>query len=154
MRNDMLNQPAPAFSLPDHNGVLHRLSDYQGHWCLIYFYPKDDTPGCTKQACNLRDNYALLRDENIQVIGISLDNQKNHQQFVVKHQLPYTLLSDEKGVTARLYQCLFSLGPIKFAKRHSFLIDPSGIIRAVYRNIQAGQHSRQILEAYYALTSS
>jgi peroxiredoxin Q/BCP len=152
MRDAMLNQTAPAFSLPDQNDTLHSPSDYRGRWCVIYFYPKDDTPGCTKQACNLRDNYAVLVDKNIQIIGISCDKEQNHQQFADKYQLPFTLLSDAQGTTARQYQCLFSLGPIKFAKRHSFLIDPEGIIRATFRNVQAGQHSQQILDAFERLT--
>ena len=154
MSDDMLDQTAPQFGLLDQHGAMCQLSDYRGAWCALYFYPKDDTPGCTKQACNLRDNHLALAAKNITIIGISVDNNQKHQKFIDKYQLPFTLLSDQNGSIAKKYQCLFSLGPIKFAKRHSFLIDPSGIIRAVHRNVQAGQYSQQILDSYHALTSS
>ena len=154
MTDAMLDQVAPKFSLLDQHGNQHSLQDYQGDWCVIYFYPKDDTPGCTKQACNLRNNYSALTEKNIKIIGISVDTQQKHQQFVDKYQLPFPLLSDVKGGIAKQYKCLFSLGPIKFAKRHSFLIDPSGTIRAIFRSVQADQHSQQILASFQRLTLS
>lgn len=147
----LLNQPAPSFSLFDQENKQHQLSDYQGQWCVIYFYPKDDTPGCTKQACNLRDDYTVLQSLNISILGISLDNSATHAYFADKYQLPFPLLADQNGQVASAYQALFTLGPFKLAKRHSFLIDPAGIIRAIFRQVNTSQHTKQILEVFQQL---
>ena len=144
----LLNPPAPRFSLLDQEGKKHSSDDYHGQWYMIYFYPKDDTPGCTKQACNLRDDFSALKNRHISVLGISLDSIQQHASFADKHQLPFPLLADQDGHIARAYQALFSLGPLKLAKRHSFLIDPEGVIRAVFRQVKAGQHSQQILQTF------
>ncbi len=90
-----INQKAPDFSLPDQDGIKHKLSDYKGKWILLYFYPKDDTPGCTTEACTLRDNFPAFKKLGIQVFGISIDNEKSHKKFADKYQLPFTLLADE-----------------------------------------------------------
>ncbi len=121
---------------------------------MLYFYPKDDTPGCTKQACNLRDDFSALKNRNITVLGISLDSSQQHANFAAKYQLPFPLLADQDGRVARAYQALFSLGPLQLAKRHSFLIDPEGVIRVVFRQVKAGQHSQQILQAFEQLNQA
>ncbi len=87
-------QKAPDFSLPDANGTIHHLSDYLGKMVVLYFYPKDDTPDCTAEACNLRDNYEALLAQNIAVLGISYDDRESHQKFIKKYDLPFPLLSD------------------------------------------------------------
>ncbi len=140
-----VGQPAPKFQLADQNGQTHSLKDYQGKWLVLYFYPKDDTPGCTKEACAFRDEYLTITAINTQVIGISVDSSKSHAEFIEKYNLPFPLLSDPKGKTAKQYQSLTSLGPIKFAKRHSFIIDPEGVTQKIYRKVDPSNHSQQIL---------
>ena len=136
---------APDFILPDQAGKVHRLSDYHGKWLALYFYPKDSTPGCTEQACRLRDDYLALRQLGLTVVGISLDKADSHARFAHKHALPFTLLSDEQGVVAKAYGALWSFGPVKFAKRHTFIIDPFGRIAKIYRKVTPKTHSGELI---------
>ena len=138
--------PAPPFTLKDQNLKQHALADYSAQWLVVYFYPKDDTPGCTTEACNFRDDYYQLKALQTQVIGISLDDSASHEEFARKYSLPFPLLADPSGDTAKAYGALWKLGPVKFAKRHSFIIDPQGIIRKIYRDVDADTHSQQIIE--------
>lgn len=140
---------APAFTLPDHTGQLHNLADYAGQWVLIYFYPKDDTPGCTTEACSLRDNLPKFAGLNAQVIGISADSVKSHAKFVKKYGLPFTLLADEDKKVCMAYDVW---GEKKFMgrtfmgiKRNSFLIDPSGKVAKIYENVKPAEHAAQVL---------
>ncbi|HKK15582.1 MAG TPA: peroxiredoxin, partial [Gammaproteobacteria bacterium] len=107
--------------------------------------PKDDTPGCTTEACNFRDDIFRIRDLNTEVIGISVDNTESHAKFAEKHGLPFPLLSDVDASVARSYGSLISLGPIKIAKRHSFIIDPEGNVARVYRDVKPAKHSEEII---------
>lgn len=141
-----LNQSAPYFLLNDAHGVLHKLEDYQGQWLVIYFYPKDNTPGCTKEACALRDDSEKFTDLNTKVIGISTDNSKSHLSFSEKQSLPFTLLADPDGKVSSDYGALFKLGPIKVCKRHSFIIDPAGKIVKIYRSVSPSLHSQELLQ--------
>ena len=136
---------APEFNLYDQNGNTHSINDYTGQWLVLYFYPKDDTPGCIKEACAFRDEYNVITEHNTQVLGVSIDSQESHAEFAEKYHLPFPLLADEGGNVAKRYQALFSLGPFKFAKRHSFIIDPHGIVRKIYRRVNAGMHGQQII---------
>ena len=138
-------QDAPIFTLVDQTGTAHSLRDYAGRWVVLYFYPKDDTPGCTKEACAFRDDYKVIVAQNTQVLGVSVDSQASHAEFAEKYSLPFPLLTDEGGKVANSYQALTSLGPIKFAKRHTFIIDPEGKIKKIYRKVDANTHSKQIL---------
>ena len=140
-----LNTPAPSFDLIDHNAVRHRLEDYCGSWVVLYFYPKDNTPSCTAEACALRDDYTPLRQEQAQILGASIGSVTSHQRFAQRHHLPFPLLVDD-GELARNYQALFQLGPIKLAKRHSFIIDPAGHLRKIYRKVGSRSHAQQILQ--------
>lgn len=140
---------APAFALSDQNGATHRLSDYAGKWVLIYFYPKDDTPGCTKEACAFRDNFPAFRKLNIDVIGISADSVKSHDKFVKKYDLPFTLLSDQDKSIVEQYGVW---GEKKFmgrsflgTHRTSFLIDPQGKIAKVYQKVKPEAHAEEVL---------
>lgn len=142
-----INQAAPSFSLYDAHETLHQLTDYQNHWLVIYFYPKDNTPGCTKEACALRDDSEQFANLNTKVIGISTDNSKSHLGFSTKHSLPFTLLADPDGKVSAAYGALFKLGPLKFCKRHSFIINPQGKIAKIYRNVSPGLHSQELLQA-------
>ena len=141
----MVDQQAPDFTLIDQNGLTHSLQDYAGRWVVLYFYPKNDTPGCTKEACAFRDDYKVIVAQNTQVLGVSVDNRASHEKFAEKYSLPFPLLSDENGQVAKSYQALMSLGPLKYAKRHTFIIDPDGKIRKIYRKVDAASHSKQIL---------
>ncbi len=146
-----VGEPAPGFDLVDSSGQAHRLQDYLGQWVLLYFYPKDDSPGCTKEACRFRDDYPALQALGVQVLGVSLDGPDSHRAFERKFHLPFPLLSDRKGVTARDYGTLFSLGPLRFSRRHSFLIDPQGRIQKIYRSVDADVHAEQVMADVDAL---
>lgn len=136
---------APEFQLNDQNGTAHSLDQYRGQWVVLYFYPKNDTPGCTKQACAFRDDYKVINAHDTQVLGISVDTSESHAEFAEKYNLPFPLLADKQGHVAKRYQALTSLGFIKFAKRHTFIIDPSGIIKMIYRKVDVTTHSEQII---------
>jgi peroxiredoxin Q/BCP len=136
---------APDFSLPDNHNSIHNLSDYQGQWLILFFYPKDNTPGCTVEACQFRDNYSDISAINAKIVGINTDSTESHALFTNKQQLPFPLLSDLTGTVSKLYGTLFKLGPIKFCKRHSFIIDPQGNIAKIYRKVTPSRHSQQIM---------
>ncbi|MFK5947375.1 MAG: peroxiredoxin [Methylococcales bacterium] len=140
-----IGDKAPEFSLFDDKNNMHNLSDYQGKWLVLFFYPKDNTPGCTIEACQFRDNYVAISTENTKILGISTDKIDSHSQFIRKYQLPFPLLSDNTGSISKFYGSLFKLGPIKFCKRHSFIIDPEGNIAKIYRKVTPAQHSKQII---------
>ncbi|WP_428353763.1 peroxiredoxin [Methyloprofundus sp.] len=140
-----IQQSAPNFVLYDAQENLHQLSDYRDQWLVIYFYPKDNTPGCTKEACALRDDSAAFADIKTKVVGISTDNSKSHLNFSQKQSIPFTLLADPEGKISAAYGALFKLGPIKFCKRHSFIIDPAGKIAKIYRTVSPGLHSQELL---------
>ena len=137
---------APDFELPDAQGKMHKLSDYLGKKIVIYFYPKDGTPGCTNEACNLRDNYDVLLEKGLVVLGISYDDAESHQKFIKEHQLPFTLLSDTDKKVANLYGAKGGLLGFVGAKRITYLIDENGIIMHVFDKVDTGNHSEQILE--------
>ena len=136
---------APEFTLPDQQGTPRRLSDYRGQWVVLYFYPKDETPGCTKEACAFRDDWQALTALNAQVIGVSLDDSQSHAQFATKHRLPFLLLADASGEVVERYGAMMNLVVMKLAKRHTYLIAPDGKIAQVYRNVDPGGHSREII---------
>jgi len=136
---------APDFALVDQYGKTRNLSDYKGTWVVLYFYPKDDTPGCTTEACNFRDDVFRIRKLNAEVLGVSVDNQESHAKFAEKHGLPFPLLSDVDGRVAKNYNALWSLGPIKVARRHSFIIDAEGKIAKIYRDVDPDTHSNEII---------
>jgi peroxiredoxin Q/BCP len=143
--NPFKNSKAPYFKLKDESGKIISLSHFKGKWVVIFFYPKDDTPGCTKEACNFRDNYSGIQSLGAHVIGISLDKTTSHQKFKEKYQLPFMLLSDPQGKVAKKYGALFKFMFIKFSKRHSFIIDPQGLIKKEYRSVNPSTHSNQII---------
>jgi thioredoxin-dependent peroxiredoxin len=138
--------PAPDFELRDQDTKTRRLSDYRGRWVVLYFYPKDNTPACTTEACNFRDDLPALRALGVQILGVSVGNTESHARFAEKHSLPFPLLADQGGTVAKNYGSLWSLGPIKFAKRHTFVINPKGKIARIYREVKPIEHSRQVIE--------
>ncbi|MBI2313792.1 MAG: peroxiredoxin [Betaproteobacteria bacterium] len=139
-------QTAPDFSLPDQNGKTHTLADYRGSWLVLYFYPRDDTPGCTEQACKFRDDIAQLSALGAKVVGVSVDDTASHIEFAKKFSLPFPLLADVKAEVAKRYGSLTDLGIIKFAKRNTFLIDPQGRIARVYLSASTSRNSVEVIE--------
>jgi thioredoxin-dependent peroxiredoxin len=141
-----VGQDAPTFTLPDANGNSVSLSQYAGQWVVLYFYPKDDTPGCTKEACHFRDDMHKLEQLGAKVIGVSVDDSESHAEFSKKYALPFPLLSDVDGTVASQYQALTNLGPVKIAKRYTYLIDPNGKFAKIYLDVDTSKHSQQIID--------
>ncbi len=143
---------APHFSLPDATGRTHRLEDYRGQKVALYFYPKDDTPGCTTQACNLRDNWAALQKAGIQVLGISTDTEKSHGKFAQKFALPFPLLADTGKEAVQAYgvwgEKTFMGRTFTGTHRKTFLIDESGELVATIDKVDTKAHAAQILEGF------
>ena len=135
---------APEFSLPDADGKDRNLSEWRGHWLILYFYPKDNTPGCTAEAHGFRERYGALQALDARVVGVSVDNSASHRAFADKQDLPFPLLADVGGDVARRYGALMNLPFFKLAKRHTFLIDPLGRIAKVYRDVAPGSHGAEI----------
>ncbi|MFW0837532.1 MAG: thioredoxin-dependent thiol peroxidase [Candidatus Komeilibacteria bacterium] len=140
---------APDFSALDQKGEEHKLADYKGRWLLLYFYPKDDTPGCTTEACTIRDNYADFKKIKAVVLGVSVDNVASHVKFVHKYKLPFILLADEDKVIVKAYG---AWGKKKFMGREymgtsriSFLIDPQGKIAKIYDPVKPAKHAAEVL---------
>jgi len=143
--------PAPAFSLADQTGQTRTLAEYKGKWLVLFFYPKADTPGCTTEACNFRDDISRITALGASVVGVSLDDRASQAKFTKKYQLPFPLLSDIDGHVAHAYGALKSFGLIKFAKRHSFIISPDGRIAKIYRDVNPDTHSRDVQHDLKAL---
>jgi peroxiredoxin Q/BCP len=139
----------PDFTLPDQAGQEHTLSEYRGQWVLLYFYPKDDTPGCTKQACMIRDSFPAFKKLKIQVFGVSVDSVKKHAKFAEKYELPFTLLSDEEKKVVGMYDVWqkkkFMGREYMGTMRTSFLIDPEGKIAKVYEGVKPEIHAEEVL---------
>jgi len=138
-------EAAPDFRLQDQNGEWHALGDYRGKWVTLYFYPKDDTPGCTTEACAFRDNIFAFDKIGAVVLGVSLDDVQSHAEFAEKYSLPFPLLADSGSDTAQAYGVLSNMGSFKMAKRETFLIDPQGQIARHYAQVSPSKHSEQVL---------
>jgi len=147
-----VGQPAPDFSLPDQDGKRHKLADYRGKWLALYFYVKDDTPGCTEQACKFRDDIHELADLGAQVVGVSVDDSTSHANFARKYNLPFPLLADSKGEIAARYDSLRGDGSM--AKRNTFLIDPEGRIAKIYLSASTARNSADVIQDLKKLRGS
>jgi peroxiredoxin Q/BCP len=141
---------ASLFSLPDQDGKIHKLSDYKGKWVIVYFYPKDDTSGCTTEACNFRDSFHELQAKGVVILGISKDSIKSHKKFAEKNDLNFPLLSDE---TKEVIDAYHAWGKKKFMGktyegilRTTYLINPAGEIVKVYENVNPTIHAKEILK--------
>ena len=138
--------PAPSFHLQDQTGAWHDSSEYRGRWLVLYFYPKDDTPGCTTQACEFRDNIFAFHKLGATVVGISVDDVASHKAFAEEHSLPFTLLADPTKQTAESYRVLHSvLGLMEIAARETFIVDPRGRIAKHYTGVDPKGHSQAVL---------
>jgi len=142
---------APDFAMQDQHGAPHRLSDYAGRWLVLYFYPRDDTPGCTQEACRFRDDIGVLGDLNAAVVGVSVDDARAHADFARKYQLPFPLLSDPDGRTAAAYDSLLNLGLVRFARRRTFIISPDGRIAARFDKVDPVHHADEVARTLRAL---
>ncbi|CAM8401740.1 peroxiredoxin [Candidatus Methylopumilus planktonicus] len=141
-----IGDDAPTFALPDSQGNQVNLTDYKGKWLVLYFYPKDDTPGCTTEACHFRDDFKFLESLGAKVVGVSIDDSFSHKKFAEKYNLPFPLLSDSSGEVASRYGALNNFLVIKLAKRYTYLINPQGKIAKIYLSIDTSKHSQEIIE--------
>lgn len=139
-------EAAPDFELIDQDGNQHSIEDYRGKWVALYFYPKDNTPGCTTQACEFRDNIFAFKSANCEILGVSLDDAESHKAFAEKHGLPFPLLADTEGTTADAYGVKSKLFGMTLAKRQTFLIDPEGNIAKHYEKVDPDSHYAEVLE--------
>ncbi|HLW39714.1 MAG TPA: thioredoxin-dependent thiol peroxidase [Brumimicrobium sp.] len=153
MTNLKQGDAAPNFTAKDENGNTVSLSDFKGKKVVLYFYPKDMTPGCTNQACNLRDNYAILQEKEIVILGVSPDDEARHQKFISKYELPFPLIADTDKAVMNAYQVW---GPKKFmgktydgVHRTTFLINEEGIIHDVIKKPKTKAHAEEILESFH-----
>ncbi len=145
LANLEVGDKAPNFILNDQNNESHQLSDYEGRWVILYFYPKDDTPGCTTQACDFRDAVKRIIASRSVVFGLSLDSVESHKRFSDKNNLPFSLLSDEEGVAAKSYDSLNNFMGYKSAKRNTFIINPQGFLSKIYLSVDPKTHSQMVL---------
>jgi peroxiredoxin Q/BCP len=152
----MINKLAPDFSLPDQNGAIHTLSEYHGSWVVLYFYPKDDTPGCTKEACNFRDSLKELSELGIVVLGVSKDSVTSHKKFAEKYKLNFPILSDPDHQVIEQYG---AWGEKKFMGRtfmgiirQTYLINPDGKIVKAYPKVNPTVHAQEILSDFKSLS--
>jgi peroxiredoxin Q/BCP len=157
MTTPQLNSPAPDFTLPDQDGKEHTLSHHRGSWVLLYFYPKDNTTGCTKEACVLRDAFPSFGELKAKIFGVSVDSVASHKKFAEEYKLPFTLLADVDKKVVELYGVW---GKKKFmgkeyegTMRTSFLIDTQGKIVKIYENVKPETHAAEVLEDLKKITS-
>ena len=146
-----IDSSAPSFVLPDQDGTTHELANYRGSWVVLYFYPKDDTPGCTKEACAFRDHLPRFEGVKAKIFGVSVDSVKSHKKFVEKYGLPFMLLADEDKKVVQAYGVW---GRKKFMGREydgilrtTFIIDPAGVVVKVFENVKPEGHAEEVLEA-------
>jgi peroxiredoxin Q/BCP len=150
-----INQPAPVFSLPDEKKNFHNLAEFKGKSIVLYFYPKDDTPGCTKEACNFRDDYGAYKSAGLEIIGISPDNSESHAKFKAKFNLPFMILTDKDHKVCKLYGVW---GRKKFMGREydgvfrtTFLIDHEQKVVRIFKDVKPAEHSREVLLEFQKL---
>ena len=148
---------APDFTLPDQDGKPHSLAEHRGRWVLLYFYPKDDTPGCTTEACTIRDRYTSFGAQQVIVFGVSTDTPASHKKFVEKYGLPFPLLADQEKKVVRAYRVW---GKKKFlgreytgTRRTSFLIDPKGKVAKIYEDVKPAAHVDEVLSDQSSLAT-
>lgn len=138
---------APDFTLPSQEGASVSLKDYRGSWVVLYFYPKDQTPGCTREAHNFQIDQPKYAERHAVVLGVSVDSVDSHKKFCAKEGLNFKLLADRDGKVSSAYGSLTNLGVVKFAARHTFLIDPAGKVAKAYTSVDPVRHSEEVLAA-------
>ena len=150
----LLGNPAPEFELADQTGQPHSLEDYREQWVVLYFYPKDETPGCTTEACEFRDNIFAYRELKAQILGVSLDDVDSHRKFAEHHSLPFPLLADVNGSVADAYGVKTRMLGMTVAKRQTFIIDPNGNLVKHYEKVNPAEHSAQVIADLKTLVKS
>ena len=145
--NDELTKgmQAPDFTLVDQDNIKRSLTDYSGQWIVLYFYPKDDTPGCTTEACSFRDNIEIINNLKANILGVSVDSQESHKDFSDKYSLPFPILADINGEVAKKYDSFGSFVGFKYASRHTFIINPAGKIHKIYKKVNPSKHAAEII---------
>jgi len=138
---------APEFTLPSQEGASVSLKDYRGSWVVLYFYPKDQTPGCTREAHNFQVDQSKYAERHAVVLGVSVDSVDSHKKFCAKEGLNFKLLADTDGKVSKAYGSLTNLGVVKFAARHTFLIEPAGKVAKAYSSVDPVRHSEEVLAA-------
>jgi peroxiredoxin Q/BCP len=143
--------PAPDFHLPDSQGKQHSLTDYRGSKIVLYFYPRDDTPGCTREACSFRDNFGSIKARGAVILGVSRDDEDSHQAFASKYSLPFTLLSDRDTQVCKMYG-VYKLKNLYGKEswgieRSTFIIDEKGILKKIFRKVSVDGHTTEVLDA-------
>jgi peroxiredoxin Q/BCP len=144
-------KPAPAFKLQSQDGKEVSLSDFKGKWVVLYFYPKDGTPGCSLEAKQFQGDIDKYKALNAEIVGVSMDDAASHAKFRASQGLTYTLLADTKGEVSRAYGSAAETGFLSQTQRNTFLIDPDGVLRMTYLNVEPGTHSTTVLEELPAL---
>lgn len=152
LKGEWVGKTAPDFRLQDQNKKWHTLKEYQGKWLVLYFYPLDDSPGCTEEARQFRDLYPTYQKRNITVLGVSLNDVDSHKSFSDKLGLPFPLLADSKHDLARAFKVLRGFGMLSMARRETFLIDPQGVIVYHYASVNTQSHAAQVLKDIEALS--
>jgi len=142
-----LGSIAPGFTLPSQEGTSVSLKDYRGSWIVLYFYPKDQTPGCTREARNFQMDQPKYAERHAVVLGVSVDSIDSHKKFCAKEGLNFKLLADTDGKVSKAYGSLTNLGVVKFDARHTFLIDPTGKVAKAYTSVDPARHSEEVLAA-------
>ena len=145
MSKPVVGNPAPEFELSDQDRHLHSLEDYRNQWVVLYFYPKDETPGCTQEACEFRDNIFAFRDIGARILGVSLDDAESHKKFFEKYRLPFPLLADTNCNTSVAYGVKTRMFGMTVAKRQTFIIAPDGSVAKHYDSVDPDEHSAQVL---------
>lgn len=140
-----VGEPAPDFELLDQYGDAYSLDDFDGRWLVVYFYPRADTPGCTTEACNFRDNIYAIRGAGAEVVGISVDSVEDQKAFSDKYKLPFPVLSDVGGATSEAYGVLREMGSTGIANRETFLVDPQGVIVKHYEEVDPETHTQDVV---------
>ena len=136
---------APDFSLPDQDGKMHQLADYKGQWVVLYFYPRDDTPGCTVEAGEFRDNLATLQEMNAVVMGVSVDGLESKKAFHTDQKLNFNLLADVSKETSKAYNVLNDLVVLSYSKRQTFIIDPLGMVAHHFEDVDPDTHATEVI---------
>jgi len=150
-----VGQPAPAFRLQNQNGEWVTLEQQRGKWLVLYFYPKDNTPGCTTQACEFRDNIFAYRKAGAVILGVSVDDLASHKKFAAEHSLPFPILADADKKTAQRYGVLYkAMGIMEVARRETFIIDPAGRIVRHFKSVNPKGHSELVLAEIKALQAA
>lgn len=146
-----VGEPAPEFRLTDQQGKQRQLADYRGQWLILFFYPRDDTPGCTREACRFRDEMPQLQALDAQLVGISVDAVEAHARFATRYHLPFPLLADTQGLIAAKYGALIKFGPWKVARRMSVIVAPDGRIAHLFSYVIPDQHAAEVIDILKAL---